>query len=151
MEVSSLKKMNPFILIGASFLFIQIASVSLMAIPAIGASPPLQKVQLKIEGIHKNSLFQKVGSFFCGFTVSTDCGEQDIPLMLQRIETHLLSVPGVKTVEIRIKKKWFFFKDYNKVYAIVEFELGTLTSETLVLAAESASDAKHIYKVKFVE
>ncbi len=131
--------------ISALFLFIQMTSVE----KAYAA--PLQKVRLKIEGIHKKTLLQETGAFFCGFTTATDCESQDIPLMLQKIKTALVSIPSVKTVEISFKKKWFFFKDYNHVYAVVEFELGKLTSETLILAVESASDAKNIYKVKFIE
>ena len=124
--------MKPFIVVSALFLFIQIAGVSLTETPARGAATeggaanPLQKVQLEIEGIHKKS-------------------------SLRKVELALLSLPGVKTVEFRVKKKWFFFKNYNEIDTIVEFELGTLTSETLIRAVESASDAKHIYKVKFVE
>ncbi len=118
--------MKPFILISVLFLFIQVASVPLMETPAYGAANPLQKVQLKIEGLHDK-------------------------MLLRTVELALLSVPGVKTVEFRIKKKWFFLKDYTEIRTIVEFELGTLTSETLIRAAESASNATHIYKVKFIE
>ena len=132
-------------------LVILMLSVFRMETVVISAVSPLQKVRLKIEGIHEKSRSQKIGSFFCGFTPSTDCDSQNIPLMLQKIKTALISVPGVKTVEIKILKKWFLFKDYNQVYAIVEFELGTLTSETLIIAAESASDQKNIYKIKFIE
>jgi hypothetical protein len=103
---------------------IVIISVLLLFVQT-GESAPLQKVQLKIEGLNKKALLRKV-------------------------ELALLSVPGVKTVEFRIKKR-FFFKNYNEIQTFVEFELGTLTSETLIIAAESASDQKNIYKVKFVE
>lgn len=133
------------VFISALFLFIQMTHVD------SAYAAPLQKVRLKIEGIHEKSLPQKIGSFFCGFTSATDCESQDIPLMLQRIKTALVSVPSVKTAEISVKKKWFFFKNYKEVYAVVEFELGTLTSETLVMAVESASNANNIYKVKFIE
>ena len=149
--VSEMTRKSVTVFISALFLFIQITTVDK------AYSAPLQKVRLKIEGIHEWSLTHKVELFFCRFRVTTEC-EEDFTSStdsrtsaFQRVESALLSVPGVKTVEIRIKKKWFFFKDYNHVYAIVEFELGTLTSETLVMAVESASDAKNIYKVKFIE
>jgi hypothetical protein len=58
---------------------------------------------------------------------------------------------GVKSVDMSFQKILFFFKYYNDVHAIVEFEQGTLTSETLILAVESASDQKHVYKAKFLE
>ncbi len=128
------------IVITALFLSIQIA-----------AAAPLQKVQLKIEGLHEESLSEEPNFFICLFTPATNCEDKDIPLTLQRIKTALLSVPGVKTVDFRIKKKWFLFKDYSQIQTFVEFELGTLTSETLVMTAESVSDQKSIFKVKFVE
>ena len=143
-------KRPSFIIITALFLFIQISGT-----PAYGADNPLQKVQLKIEGLHNNkslnvlNWIKGTGSAFISLFI--DVSPDDQQVFIKKLELALLSVPGVKTVEFRIKETWFFFKDYRDVHAIVEFELGTLTSETLIRAAESASDAKHIYKVKFIE
>jgi len=88
--------------------------------------PPLLHVRLKIEGVQKKHSIRK-------------------------IHEALLSVPGVKKANLKIPKRWFFFNDYDNVNAVVEFEHGTLTSETLIHAVEQASEPHNIYKVKFVE
>jgi len=92
---------------------------------SMGQPPPLLHVQLKIEGMQKKSM--------------------------PKIHKALLSVPGVKKADFTVPKRWLFFKDYNNVSTIVEFEHGTLTSETLIHAVEWMSEPKNIYKVKFVE
>ncbi len=92
----------------------------------LAQTPPLQKVLLKIEGVHKKSSVKK-------------------------IHAALLSVPGVKKAEFRIEKKWIFFNDYEKMVVVVEFEHGMLNSETLINVVEGISDRKNIYKVKFIE
>lgn len=109
---------------------------------------PLQKVRMKVEGLReeKPSFFSKVRSFF-----SFSLKEFREKTPLERVQSGLLSVPGVKKVEMKIPKKWFFFKDHDQTYLVVEFEQGTLTSETLILAVESASDQSHVYKAKFLE
>ena len=89
-------------------------------------SPPLVHARLKIEGVQKK----------CSVVA---------------IREGLLSVPGVKKVDFDIPKYWLFFNDYEKMHAIVEFEQGTLTSETLIQAVEASSKQENIYKVKFVE
>jgi copper chaperone CopZ len=88
--------------------------------------PPLLHVRLKIEGVQKKR-------------------------SIASIHQALLSVPGVKKADLNVPKRWFFFNDYDNVYALVEFEHGTLTSETLIRAVERISGPKNIYKVKFVE
>jgi len=87
---------------------------------------PLQKLVLKVEGVK---------------------GKSDI----HRISKALLSMPGVKKVDPRIKRRWLIFKDYSTTRFVVEFEQGTLTSETLIQAVERSSHLTAIYKAKFVE
>jgi len=148
MQAISSKKIKSFIIISLTFFLTQIA-----------AANPLQKVQLKIEGLHTKpwtkieGLIGWVIEWPIKWTVEGIVGELDDEnkSLIKKMESALLSVPGVKTVEFRVKKKWFFRNDYSEISAIVEFELGTITSETLILAVESASDQKHIYKVKFIE
>ncbi|MEK7703069.1 MAG: hypothetical protein AAB317_03815 [Nitrospirota bacterium] len=132
--------------IGALFLAIQF-----FAIP-IAEAGPLQKVRMKIEGLHvgphSDSLFKRL---FSGFLTQDPVPEFHETRPFEKIESALLSIQGVKKVEFEILKKWLLFKDWKRTYVIVEFEQGALTSETLILAVESASDAKHVYKAKFVE
>ena len=93
---------------------------------SLAQSPPLLHARLKIEGIHKKS-------------------------SILEIHEALLSVSGVKKVDFEISKRWFLFRDYKNTQVIVEFEHGTLTSETLILAVERVGKPNNIYKVKFIE
>jgi len=93
---------------------------------SLAEPPPLLHARLKIEGVHKKSSARK-------------------------IHEALLSVPGVKKADVKIPRKWLIFRDYNNVNAIVEFEQGSLTSETLIRAVEQISEPLNIYKVKFIE
>ncbi len=103
-------------------LFLFIETAGLALTPA----HPLQKVFVKVEGVQKRASIKK-------------------------IRLALFSIPGVTKVEFKIEKKWVFFNDYERMHVVVEFEHGTLTSETIIHAIEGISDQKSIYKVKFIE
>ncbi|MEK7286467.1 MAG: hypothetical protein AAB035_04125 [Nitrospirota bacterium] len=130
-----------------SLLFLAMAMIG---VPTVLAGP-LQKVRMKVEGLHEGPhthFFKKLLSVPLSFVPVTEFSETP---PYEKIESALLSVPGVKSVDLQVLKKWLFFKDWKKTYLIVEIEQGSVTSETLILAVESASDQKHLYKAKFVE
>jgi hypothetical protein len=134
------RKRGIVLLIGALFLMMPIVGATVVE------AAPLQKVQMKVEGLRdeKPSFFSRIADFFSlkDFREKTS---------FEKVQSGLLSVPGVKKVEMKTPKKWLLFKDHQRTYLVVEFEQGTLTSETLILAVESASDQKHVYKAKFLE
>lgn len=86
----------------------------------------LQKVTLKVDGIS------------CGSCVP-------------KIRSSLSKVPGVKTVEMKVKSRWIFFADYSDARAIVELEPGKTTVDELIKAVESASDSISGYKATLIE
>ncbi len=112
----------------------QIISIGMMLfvlVTTAGASwaiqpPPLLKVRMKVEGASRQSPIRK-------------------------IQSALLSIPGVVRADMEIKRKWLFFKNYDTLHYLVEFRHGTLNSETLINAVEWASEPRHFYKVKFIE
>jgi hypothetical protein len=110
--------------------------------PVFAQSPPIQKVRVKIEGVHKESLIQKGRAFWM---------EIDKPTALERIESSLNSVLGVKQVTFKTKRNWILFGDYKEVVVTIEFVQGDLNSETIITAIERASDQNGIFRVKFLE
>lgn len=64
------------------------------------------------------------------------------------IQSALLKVPGVKTVEFQIKKKWLFFHDYSDSRVVIKCEPGKATVDSLITAIESASGVTSTYKAK---
>ncbi len=112
------------ILMTALFLAVSLLFIGNMNMAA--EAQELQKVTLKVDGI--------------------SCGS-----CIPKIRSSLSKVPGVKTVEMKVKSRWIFFADYSDARAIVELEPGKTTVDELIQAVESASDSISGYKATLIE
>ena len=64
------------------------------------------------------------------------------------VRAALERVSGVKTVEIHVGTKWFFFSDYSDAKATVTFDPGQTAVDALIKAVESASSALSMYEAR---
>lgn len=84
-----------------------------------------QTVTLQIEGMT------------CGACV------KDVRAALERVS-------GVKTVEIHVGTKWFFFSDYADARAFIAIDPEQVTPEELIQTVESAGTAVSTYNARLI-
>jgi copper chaperone CopZ len=94
---------------------------------------------LKVSGLAAEVREQTVTLQIEGMTCSACV--KDVRAALERVS-------GVKTVEIHVGTKWFFFSDYSDAKASVTFDPGQTAVDALIKAVESASSALSKYQVR---
>jgi hypothetical protein len=126
--------------------------------PVLAQIPPIQKVRVKIEGVHIHQFIVNEWIDWILFNVFAVkdvkeklTGLQTKSTALERIESALYSVSGVKKVTIKKRRKWIVIGDYQYVIATIEFVQGELNSETIISAVERASDQNAIFRAKILE
>jgi copper chaperone CopZ len=67
------------------------------------------------------------------------------------VKASLAKVPGVRSVEITVGKKWGFFSDYEDARALVTFDPEKAGVDVLVKAVEAASNPLSAYKARVLE
>ncbi|NKE70234.1 heavy-metal-associated domain-containing protein [Candidatus Manganitrophus noduliformans] len=86
----------------------------------------LQTITLKIDGM--------------------DCGA-----CAKEIRSALMERPGVRTAEVKVRKKWLFFDDFSDARAVVEYEQSKTTVDDLIKAVEGASNSMFTYHARLIE
>lgn len=115
----------PLLLAALFFLFLVTGGPAADRLSLAGETSVLQTVTLKIDGM--------------------DCSA-----CAKDIRSAILKTQGVKTAEVKVKKKWFFWNDFSDAHAVVEYDQSQATVDNLIKAVEGASNSMFTYHARLL-